>query len=180
MTVLYLGDALAAVLNYPGPGYRQQVEYCRQLLEEVDSEAAFLMGSFAAAIAQLSTAALEELFTRTFDLSPTCALEVGWHLFGEDYNRGKFMARIREELQRHQIAESHELPDHLTHVLRLVTRLEEAEGADFIAHFALPGVERMLASLAGKENPYESVLAAVRRVLERHLCHPRQEEIHGY
>ena len=31
---------------------------------------------------------IEETFTRTFDVNPACALEVGWHLFGEEYARG--------------------------------------------------------------------------------------------
>jgi len=40
----------------------------------------------------------------TFDINPACALEVGWHLFGEDYMRGQFLVRMREELSKYEIA----------------------------------------------------------------------------
>ena len=98
---------------------------------------------------------LEELYTRTFDFSPSCALEIGWHLFGEDYNRGAFLVRLREELARHGIQESCELPDHLTHVLPLLDRMRPDEAARFALACVTPAVEKMLAGLEGKQNPYE-------------------------
>ncbi len=44
---------------------------------------------------------VEEAFTRTFDVNPACALEVGWHLFGEEYTAAMFLVRMREELRKH-------------------------------------------------------------------------------
>ena len=28
---------------------------------------------------------LQEMYTRTFDINAVCTLEVGWHIYGEDY-----------------------------------------------------------------------------------------------
>ena len=67
--------------------------------------------------------ALEEAFTGTFDVNPACALEVGWHLFGEEYARGMFLVRMREELRKYGLAESSELPDHVSHVLAIVNAI---------------------------------------------------------
>src|SRR6266568_3182701 len=58
--------------------------------------------------------ARQELYVQTFEFNPACTLELGWHLFGENYERGEFLVRMREQLRRHGIAESNELPDHLT------------------------------------------------------------------
>ncbi len=49
----------------------------------------------------------EELYTRTFDLNPVCALEIGWHLFGEDYERGAFLVRMRDQLRRARARRGH-------------------------------------------------------------------------
>jgi nitrate reductase delta subunit len=108
---------------------------------------------------------LQELYTRTFDLNPVCSLEIGWHLFGEEYERGAFLVKMRQELRAHAIPESTELPDHLTHVLRLMSNLEPDEAAALASRFVLPAIEKMLAGLEGKGNPYEAVLRNVRDAL---------------
>ena len=66
---------------------------------------------------------LEETYARTFDINPACALEVGWHLFGEEYARGLFLVRLRGEMREHGVEESSELPDHITHVLALIAAM---------------------------------------------------------
>ena len=75
----------------------------------------------------------QELYVQTFEFNPACTLELGWHLFGENYERGEFLVRMRDLLRRHGIAESTELPDHLTHVLALVGRLDHEEAAELAA-----------------------------------------------
>ena len=70
-----------------------------------------------------------------------------------------------EELRRHGLEESTELPDHLTHVLRLVQRMEREIAADFVAACVLPALEKMLQAVCDKKNPFENVLRAVRSLL---------------
>ena len=36
---------------------------------------------------------IQELYTRTFDINPVCTLEIGWHIFGEDYARGALLVK---------------------------------------------------------------------------------------
>ena len=57
------------------------------------------------------------------------------------------------------------LPDHLTHVLRLVGRMEHETAADFTAACVLPALAKMLQALRGKDNPFENVLLSVQTVL---------------
>lgn len=158
-------DALAELLTYPGADYPARVAAARAALARADREAAALHDGFAARVAGMSVAALQELFTQTFDLNPPCALEVGWHLFGEEYERGAFLVRMREELRRLGLPESTELPDHLTHVLVILGRWPGERGDDFATACVLPAVDRMLTALTGKDQPYEAVLRAIRVVL---------------
>ncbi len=155
-------NALVALLTYPESDYPQQIEASLEVAPEDCREQ---LRQFAVQMRGLRTDQLQELFTQTFDLNPMCSLELGWHLFGENYERGLLLVRVREELRRHGLAESTELPDHLTHVLRLVERMEHETAADFVAACVLPSLEKMLLAVHDKKNPFEKVLLAVRSLL---------------
>jgi nitrate reductase delta subunit len=163
--VCTLYDALAGLLVYPDAGYHRRVTACRQTLADRHPEATQLMDRFAERVAPLSAEELEELYTQTFDLNPVCSLEVGWHLFGENYSRGEFLVTMRQELRRSALPESTELPDHLTHVVAAVARMEPRQADRFTITYLLPALEKMLKGLAGKDSPYEHVLEAIRCVL---------------
>lgn len=158
-------DGLGEALTYPGPGYRAAVIACRDRLGEVDAEAAAALTLFCDAMADLDDSELEELYTRTFDLNPVCALEVGWHIYGEQYRRGRFLVQARDLLTRAGIDEQGELPDHLISLLPAVARLDADDSARFAGTYLVPAVDKMLQGFAGRDNPYAQVLIAVRRVL---------------
>jgi nitrate reductase delta subunit len=143
-------NMLARLLEYPRPGFQELLDACP---------------AFAAAVHGESLESLQELYTRTFDLNPECSLEIGWHLFGEEYERGSFLVNMRQELRRYGIPESTELPDHLTHVLRLTARMEAEDARVFSSRFILPALQKMLGAMEGKSNPYQKVLEAVRAAL---------------
>lgn len=112
---------------------------------------------------------LEELYTRTFDINPVCSLEIGWHLYGEDYNRGAFLVRMRALLRELGIEEGAELPDHLETALRALATMPPEEADSLARRFVLPAVQKMRAGFPAEGNPYAAVLAEVERFLtERH------------
>lgn len=76
---------------------------------------------------------VQERYVAAFDLDPACSLNIGWHLFGEQYARGEFLAVLREELHRAGIDDTGELPDYLPFVLRLIPRLDETRAAQLAA-----------------------------------------------
>ena len=161
--VLY--DRLAALLRYPDAAYLGDVDACHRALAGEDPVVAEPVEQFAADMRGLTVTQLEELFTHTFDINPVCSLEVGWQLFGEEYARGTFLVRMRQEMRRFGLAESTELPDHLTHVLAILGRMEPDRADDFATACVVPAVERMCAGLAGKDIPYEHALGAIRAFL---------------
>ena len=182
-----LTELLANLLSYPnrpigGEWVRQELDqnFSEQICEDgmrqprsTDASARDVQASvarnhlmsFRMAISHLTVEDMEELYTRTFDINPVSNLEVGWHLYGEQYERGAFLVNMRGMLRSHGVAESAELPDHLTHVLRLLGRMSENEAHEFSGRYVLPAVNKMLEGFKDKGNPYEHVLLAVKVLL---------------
>ena len=154
------------LLSYPG---EQVIEACELLYIILQSElpdAATHIARFGSYVEQHESWELEEAYTSTFDVDPTCALEVGWHLFGEEYDRGLMLVRIREELRKYDLSESCELPDHLTHVLPLIAAMPEDEAQRFVKSCVQPAVLQMRESLSKSDSPYRSVIEALALVIQ--------------
>lgn len=176
-TVLPVLDELSDLLSYPGEGYAGRARNCLPLLQGSYQEAADRLALFSEGIEGLNTRQLQERFTSTFDLNPVSALEIGWHLFGENYERGAFMVRMRGELKRLKVEESTELPDHLSHVLRAIGRMDACQAARFIRSGVLPALNKMLQAFKGKQNLFENLLQAVTCVLKSYADSADQEEV---
>jgi nitrate reductase assembly molybdenum cofactor insertion protein NarJ len=108
--------------------------------------------------------AMQELYVQAFEFNPACTLEIGWHLFGENYERGEFMVRMREQLRRYGIAESTELPDHLTHLLLLISRMDSVEASEVAGQYVLPALGKIKDAL--KDHLYGPVIAGIEAKLE--------------
>lgn len=162
-TKLY--DAFAALFGYPAEDYRERVARCAAQLAPDHPELAARIDEFAENISGLSTETLQELYIQTFDLNPVCSLEVGWHLFGENYDRGTFLVRMRGLLRRFELAESEELPDHLSHVLAVLGRMPAEEAEEFVVACVFPALEKMRAGFKEKENSFTKVLDALTGLL---------------
>ena len=127
-------------------------------MQDEHSEASKSFEEFCAPIRGLSTDDLRELFTHTFDLNPMCTLEIGWQLYGEDYQRGEFLVKMREQLREYDLPESGELPDHLTHALVLLAHLEPDEAAEFAGSYLLPALDKMRTSWRENRNAFAELL----------------------
>lgn len=104
----------------------------------------------------------QELYTRIFDLNPVCTLGIGYHLFGDSYERGRFMAELRKCEAEAGLVEERELPDHLSVVLKWLARVNGTDlYSDMVEECVLPALAKMDDSLAGEQNPYRSLLRAV-------------------
>jgi nitrate reductase assembly molybdenum cofactor insertion protein NarJ len=63
------------------------------------------------------------------------------------------------------VEESHELPDHLSHVLKLLGSVDAETAKGLCRRQVLPAVSRILAGFGEPGNPYQGVLEAVAEVL---------------
>lgn len=162
---------LAAVFEYPSGDLWNRVDHCVDQVAAVAPDAAEPLRTFREALRDKSLHELEEIYIQTFDMDPKSCLDLGWQLFGEDYNRGLFLARLRREMKTAGVEEnSRELPDHLTQVLRLLQSMEPAAASDFVACCALPALEK-IAGAVPESRLYGSALGAVIRLLSH--CHHR-------
>jgi nitrate reductase delta subunit len=109
---------------------------------------------FAVAVAGRTLHELQELYTQTFDWNPDTTLDIGWHLFGENYDRGDFLVKLRDALRRYGVRESGELPDHLSHVLLLLDEMPPGERTAFAAEFLVPALSKIRDGVAKTESPF--------------------------
>ena len=159
-------DAFARLLSYPDQHTAQAAELLYIVLSGEIQAAADEISKFGSFLEQSDSWQIEEAFTGTFDVNPACALEVGWHLFGEEYARGMFLVRMREELRKYNLPESAELTDHIAHVLAVVAAMPDDEAARFVTACVQPAIETMNAALTDKDTPYRHVIASLSSVVE--------------
>lgn len=148
--------ALAPLFDYPDQAYAARVSACA-------SAGAPAMQAFAERIAGLGVTRLQESFIETFDMNPAATLEIGWHIFGEQYERGDFLVMLRQRLRDANIAETTELPDHLLHVLPLVAAMDHEERAAFVDRYLAPALEK-IATAVPQASPFADLVRAVRQI----------------
>ncbi len=171
-------ETVAQLVDYPAHELHGLIRASVDALSEFDPALGASVRDFHGRIAGLSIAELEEVYIQTFDMNPTCTLDLGWQLFGEDYNRGLFLVKVRQEMKRLGVEESHELPDHLTNVLRVLSRMEPDKAEDFARSCVLPALEKTCQAV--KETcPYRPLMDAVFHLLAKQYCEITKEAPDG-
>ena len=115
-------------------------------------------------------ARMQEEYVALFDFNPATAPYLGHHLFGDNQKKGGYMIGLKQEYGRHGfIPPGNELPDHLSVVLAFLAHLARKESATvrqaFITEKALPGIDRLCAAFAARQDsPWRQVAEAARLV----------------
>lgn len=107
---------LATAFQYPTPDRLAELERTADEMENGTVKRRFR--AFVNELHGLSLPEWEELHTRSLDLSPLFVPYVGWVTWGENYQRGEFMAEMKGALEFEGVPMNGELPDHLDPVLR--------------------------------------------------------------
>ncbi len=154
----------AGILDYPGPEISAQAHDLAARLAASSPGAAPTFEKFESGLQGMSLGELQELYTSTFDMRPDRTTNLGCHLFGEDVRRNLFMAQLKERMEAREIPIGHELPDHLSLVLRLLAEEKsEDEARTLIADCLVPAVTRILSTFEEGvgSNPYAQALQAL-------------------
>jgi len=156
--------AFAELLSYPAADPAPAARRCRDLLA-AGGPGGHLDG-FVTRAESAGPHELEELYSSTFDLDPSCAPYVGHHLCGEGPKRGLFMARLADVYRQDGFLDGTpqgELPDHLVVVLRYLSAVPGGAARQALLEDGLvPALDKMLAAPLDPGNVYRSVLAALR------------------
>jgi nitrate reductase molybdenum cofactor assembly chaperone NarJ/NarW len=153
---------LSKAFCYPGPGGFEQLELMSMELPPGPVGDAFQ--SFLDQIRPLSLGEWEELYTRTWDLSPLSAPYIGFQIWGEDYRRGNFLAQLQRAYRNSAIDTGGELNDHLVPVLAYLAAVEHPI-PELVEVFDR-AIEKMTSILRkhDESNPYLHLLRATAAV----------------
>jgi len=176
MDLPHVLGTLSRLFSYPDEHTVQAAELLFVLLQDDLPEASSSASAFGAYLEPLHIHELEENYSRTFDINPACALEIGWHLFGEEYARGLFLVRLRGEMQIRGLQESAELPDHITHVLAILSEMSFEEAERFVHACVLPAIDKMEQKLDEAGSPYQHLTHCLALVLEEQFGRPEASD----
>ncbi|HVP67976.1 MAG TPA: nitrate reductase molybdenum cofactor assembly chaperone [Anaeromyxobacteraceae bacterium] len=155
--------AFADLLSYPAADPVPVARRCQRLVGE---RAARHLDAFVTWAERAKPYDVEEAYSATFDLQPTCAPYVGHHLCGDSPRRGEFLVRLAGIYRDGGFVDptgENELPDHLSVVLRYLAATPTGEARDALLEDGLlPSLDKMLAALEDPTNAYRSVLEALR------------------
>ena len=153
---------LAGCLEYPEPRSATWARTAASSLASLQPELSSALFALAVFLESSEAGEAEERYTALFDMNPVCTLHVGYHVFGDSYPRGEFLASLASELQRREVETKGELADFLPTVLRLLGRIEDGEDRRLLRELALlPALQAMSLSLVESQDPWSRVLRAM-------------------
>jgi len=166
----------ADILEYPADAWHGELKRLNESLQgsgiAVDHFARFHARTYGMPLVEL-----QELYAQSFDLNPNCALEIGYHLFGEDYKRGAFLANLREAQLDLDLGQEQQLPDYLPVLLRMLIELKDDELRGSLAgHCIVPGIRKIIGAFKD-DNPFVDLLKAVLAGLENALDEARHKVV---
>ncbi len=140
---------MAPLFEYPDTEFPARV---REILEHLSgrySEAAAELGRFFELLPSDDLQAMQELYTRSFDVQAATTLDIGYVLFGDDYKRGILLANLNREHRNASIDTGTELADYVPNLLRLMAVIEDEEVLQDLAYAILgPALLEMIAEFS--------------------------------
>ena len=118
---------LAPLLEYPDADFPARVRDIKDYLSGHYADAALELDRFMELLPADDVQAMQELFTRSFDVQAATTLDIGYVLFGDDYKRGILLANLNREHRNASIDTGTELADYVPNLLRLMAVMEDEE-----------------------------------------------------
>lgn len=158
---------LGALFEYPDASFQERYDEALEAARACGSDAAAAaLGEFWREVSGLSTEHAQELYTRSFDLSPVCVPYASVHLFGaESFKRAELMTGLNAAYERVGFERGTELPDHVALVLACAPRFDDDERAELVALVLAPALEKMAAALEGAGSPWRYAARAAQALL---------------
>ena len=169
MSKLVHYQSLAGLFDYPDALFPERVRRALDVVATHYPAAADDVKCFDSLLPVDDLIAMQELYTRTFDVQAITTLDLGYVLFGDDYKRGELLANLnREHTHKHNDCGS-ELADHLPNVLRLIPLIEDDELlTELVQEIVAPAVSQMIQEFSPDrvEKKYESYEKQYKTLIE--------------
>jgi len=139
----------ADVFEYPGTDYAEKVHRVVRALNETYPEAGTELQGYYDHLPYNDhpepRKAMEEIFTRTFDVQAITTLDIGYVVFGDDYKRGELLVNLSREQKAAGTDCGSELADHLSNLLQLIAAHEDqAMMAELVEMVVGPALRQMV------------------------------------
>lgn len=159
---------LAEIFRYPAPARSAFVDEWRKIVQTAVPGLMPELDSFVEHIQQKTMAGQQEYYIATFDVQALCYLDIGYVLYAEDYNRGVFLANMKNEQEKAGNNCGSELPDHLPNMLTLLPKLrDENLVEELVVSMMVPALGKMIESFRSAGNVYQGMLEILLQIMER-------------
>lgn len=158
---------IASIFAYPESGYKVQMNEIRSVLYTKYPEVIPFFEKFYNSLSD-SDRINEEYYLKTFEIEGICCMDMGYVLFGADYKRGDFLAKISHEQRISGNNTGIELADHLPNILTLFPLHKDKEFIEELAFgLVIPATKEMHSKFAGTDNYYKNAFEVLITVLEK-------------
>lgn len=159
-------SSLASMFRYPEEDYKTKMGELRNVLYTKYPD---VIPSFEIFYNQLSESNRdnEEYYLKTFEIEGICCMDLGYVLFGADYKRGDFLAKISHEQKLSNNDTGIELADHLPNLLSLLPKHKDQEFINELSYgLIIPAVKEMLTKFSETDNYYKNAFEVLLCVLD--------------
>jgi nitrate reductase assembly molybdenum cofactor insertion protein NarJ len=159
---------LAWIFRYPDRQRAEHTAEWREIVGRILPGSLPAMESFIAHVVGESLEMQQEYFISTFDVQAVCFLDIGYILYGEDYNRGVFLSHMKREQEQSGNDCGSELPDHLPCMLSLLPKMQDQVLAEeLVVSVMVPALKKMVSSFRPTGNLYREMLDLLAGIMER-------------
>jgi nitrate reductase delta subunit len=181
-------DALAAAVEYPRLSTAEQARRASSMFGTGGDDSKVVpaaLGALAEWLEARDIGEAEERYTTLFDLQPVATLNLGYHIFGDTYERGALLAGLVREHNRHGVNFDHDLPDAMPALLRLLGRMEDDEDRRLLVHaVVLPALAKVNQAIEKSTDPWSALVRSISPLLDvevpkgdREILPPRKRSL---
>ncbi len=135
---------LSKLFDYPGENYHDIVLEALNVVSKDYPKASKELEIFLELL-PMHINELQELYSKSFEVQAVTSLDVGYVLYGDDYQRGVILVNLNKEHNKAKNDCGEELADFLPNLLRLLPKIEDEEMAnEMVTMLIATAVEKMM------------------------------------
>lgn len=169
---------IAELFAYPSSDLSDNVNACMNEIINKYPESNSALSNFKKHLERLDLGKQEEYYSKTFYVNAQCSMDLGYVIFGEDYKRGEFLVKIKNEQKLAGHNFEIELADYLPNVIKLFYYHKEKDFIEELAYcITIPALKEILNKFKDTANAYRELLVMLLNILEKDFGHSKREQI---